>query len=286
VASVVFPGRAGAVCGAGAAGAVPSLIEIPAGSFWMGSGRAERGYAYRIGSAAARKYRWYDSWELPRKRVRLPRYFIDRNLVTQSAYQRFVRATGHRAPFISPENYRQQGYLVHPYSEVKRYLWRKDASTGKPAHPRGLGDHPVVLVGRADARAYCAWRGGKRTGERGRLPTEAEWEKAARGVEGAYFPWGSRFDPSRLNHGYRYKGTTPAGAFPGGVSPYGALDMAGNVFEWTGSDFGKGRAVMKGGGSWDDAPGITRAAARHGRDPKARHLLFGFRCVCEVRRKE
>ncbi|MEE9256575.1 MAG: SUMF1/EgtB/PvdO family nonheme iron enzyme [bacterium] len=263
----------------------PDQIEIPAGPFWMGSDRAERDYGYRIGSAAARRGRWYDSWELPRRRVSLPRYFIDRNLVTQRAYQRFVRETGHRAPFISEKDYRRQGYLVHPYKDVRRYLWRRDPQAGKPAHPEGLGAHPAVLVSRADAAAYCAWRG-KTRGPAGlsRLPTEAEWEKAARGAEGAYFPWGSRFDPARLNHAYRRGGTTPAGAYPGGASPYGALDMAGNVFEWTASPFEGGRAVMKGGGSWDDAPGITRAAARHGRDPKSRHLLFGFRCVRKVKK--
>ncbi len=257
----------------------PRMVEIPAGAFWMGSDRAERDYAYRIGSQAARKYRWYDSWELPRKRVRLPRFFIGRNLVTQSQYQRFVRATGHRAPFISPEEYRRQGYHVHPYKVVKRYLWRKDPESGKPVHPQGLADHPAVLVSQADAGAYCAWRG-RNAGGSYRLPTEAEWEKAARGTGGRYFPWGNEFGPARLNHAYRRKGTTPAGAFPKGASPYGALDMAGNVFEWTSTPFGKNRATMKGGGSWDDAPGITRAAARHGRDPNARHILFGFRCAC------
>ncbi len=261
----------------------PAMAEVPAGPFWMGSDRAERDFGYRIGGEAARNYRWYDAWELPRRRVRLPRFFIGRNLVTQAGYLRFVRAAGRRAPFISPEDYTRQGYLVHPYKSVRRYLWRKDPKTGLPVHPPGLGSHPVVLVSRADAQAYCAWRGRAFPGAHHRLPTEAEWEKAARGVDARYFPWGSRFDPARLNHAYVHEGTTPAGAFPSGASPYGALDMAGNVFEWTASAFGPGRAVMKGGGSWDDAPGITRAAARHGRDPKARHLLFGFRCACEER---
>ncbi len=269
----------------GMAGAAPcsgdtSLIKIPAGHFWMGSDQAERDLAYRIGSAAARKGRWFDAWELPRKQVYLPNYFIDKNLVTQSEYQRFVRETGHPAPFISSDDYQRQGYLVHPYKAVRRYLWRKDAG-GKPAHPVGLGRHPVVLVSRFDGKSMCVWRGKKSSGRRHRLPTESEWEKAARGTQGGYFPWGNQFDPSRLNHAYRNKGTTSIGAFTKGASPYGVLDMAGNVFEWTSSDLGRGQAVMKGGGSWDDQPGITRAAARHGRSPRARHLLFGFRCVCE-----
>ncbi|MEE9255717.1 MAG: SUMF1/EgtB/PvdO family nonheme iron enzyme [bacterium] len=256
-------------------GSDPRMVEIPAGPFWMGSDRAERDFGYRIGSRAARKYRWYDAWELARKQVRLPRYFIGRNLITQSDYLKFVRGTGHRAPFISAKDYRLQGYLVHPYKDVRRYLWRKNSATGKPDHPPGLGSHPVVLLSQADAGAFCAWRG-----KAYRLPTEEEWEKAARGSGGRYFPWGNSFDPSRLNHAYRHRGTTPAGAFRAGASPYGALDMAGNVFEWTSTPFARGRATMKGGGSWDDAPGIARAAARHGRDPKARHILFGFRCAC------
>lgn len=268
--------RAGGPCAAD-----PGLIRIPAGAFWAGSDRAERDFGYRIGSKAARKWKWYDNWEQPRRRVRLPVYFIGKNLITQRGYQRFVRETGHRPPFISKTDYRRQGYLVHPYKSVRRYLWGKDAG-GRPAHPAGLGAHPAVLVSRADAGAYCKWRG-RRAGARYRLPTELEWEKAARGTGGRYFPWGNRFDPKQLNSGYRHKGTTPAGMFPKGASPYGVLDMAGNVFEWTASDFAKNRAAMKGGGSWDDAPGITRAAARHGRSPAARHILFGFRCACEGR---
>ncbi len=260
----------------------PGLAEVPAGPFWMGSDRAERDSGYAVGGEAARKGRWYDAWELPRRRVRLPRYFIDKNLVTQAAYRRFARAAGHRAPHISPEDYRRQGYLVHPYEAVRRYLWRAGPAAGPPDHPEGLGDHPVVLVSREDASAYCAWRG-RGTPRRYRLPSEAEWEKAARGEDGRYFPWGSAFDPKRLNHAYEFNGTTPVGQFPAGASPYGVLDMAGNVFEWTADDFGPGRAVMKGGGSWDDPPGIARAAARHGRDPNARHILFGFRCACEAR---
>ena len=254
------------------------VIEIPAGAFSMGSDRAERDYGYRIGSHAARRWHWFDNWELLRKRVILPEYFIDKNLTTQAEYRRFVWASGHRAPFISPENYKHQGYLVHSYESVRRYLWGKNKD-GRPTYPKGLANHPVVLISQSDAQAHCAWRNGK-SPARYRLPTEAEWEKAARGVDARYFPWGNTFEPELLNYGYKVQSTTPVGAYPKGKSPFGVLDMAGNVFEWTSTPFSKSKATMKGGGSWDDQPGITRAAARHGRDPKAKHLLFGFRCVC------
>ena len=254
------------------------VIEIPTGAFSMGSDRAERDYGYRIGSHAARRWRWFDNWELLHKRVILPEYFIDKNLTTQAEYRRFVWASGHRAPFISPENYKHQGYLVHSYESVRRYLWGKNKD-GRPTYPKGLANHPVVLISQSDAQAHCAWRNGK-SPARYRLPTEAEWEKAARGVDARYFPWGNTFEPERLNYGYKVQSTTPVGAYPKGKSPFGVLDMAGNVFEWTSTPFSKSKATMKGGGSWDDQPGITRAAARHGRDPKAKHLLFGFRCVC------
>ncbi len=249
------------------------LAVIPPGPFWMGSDERERAYAYRIGGDAAKRNRWFDT-ELPRRRVTLGRYAIDRYLVTNEDYQPFVQETGHRAPFITEEEYQHQGYLVHPYAEVRPYLWRDQ----RP--PEGRGKNPVVLVGLDDAVAYAYWRSEKE-GRRVRLPTEAEWEKAARGTDGRYFPWGNRWRSEFANAEYRVGGTTDVGSYPRGASPYGCLDMAGNVFEWTATEFADGQAVMK-GGSWDDQPGICRTAARHGRLKDARHILIGFRCVCEV----
>lgn len=250
------------------------LAVVPAGPFWMGSDAKERAYAYRIGGEAARRDRWFDA-ELRRQRLTVESYAIDRYLVTNEDYQRFIRQTGHRAPFISDEEYRRQGYLVHPYEKVRPYLWRDRR------HPEGRGLHPVVLVSLGDALAYARWRG-EQEDRRYRLPTEAEWEKTARGTEGRYFPWGNRWRPEYANAEYRVGGTTEVGSYPQGVSPYGCFDMAGNVFEWTSSEFADGKAVIKGGGSWDDQPGICRAAARHGRVKEARHILLGFRCVCEM----
>ena len=121
----------------------------------------------------------------PRQRLDLPAYRIDRHLVTNADYARFVANTEHRTPFVSESVWR--GYrLVHGYARVLKFLWRD----GRP--PAGREQHPVVLVSHADAAAYCAWRGA-------RLPNEAEWEKAARGTDGRYFPWGDTFDAGRLN---------------------------------------------------------------------------------------
>ena len=144
--------------------------------------------------------------ERPLHMVTLPPYYIGKTEVTRSRYERFCRATGRRR--IS--------------GRMERYC---------PS-----GDHPIVAVTLDDARAYCAWAGAD-------LPTEAQWEKAARGTDGRAYPWGDEAPVvSRANFGrlrqvfgrdleesYR---PCPAGSFPDGASPYGALDMAGNVYEW------------------------------------------------------
>lgn len=267
---------------------------IPGGEVTLGSDDKERAFGYTIGGAAARKWRWYDR-EVKRT-VFVDDFLIDRFPATQAEYLSFVTATGHRRPHISEADYEGQGFLVHPYKEVLPYLWRKadkeEVEAGiKTASgylpPKGKLNHPVVLVSVGDAEAFCSWRSGDRkdTEVGFRLPTENEWEKAARGTDGRYFPWGNEWDDSRANiwqSGPR--GTTPVTKYPGGKSPYGIFDMAGNVFEWTGSPFTKtGGAVTLKSCSWDDRPGICRAAARHGRPGESRHILIGFRCAASVR---
>lgn len=244
------------------------MVYVEAGSFWMGSDAAERRLADELSSGATRQARWFDM-ELPRQHVQLHALCIDRLLVTQAEYAAFVQATGHRVPAISKADYLRQGFLVHDYDrEVTPYLWRQR----RP--PARLRDHPVVLVSAADAEAYCRWRAPGL-----RLPTEAEWEKAARGDQRWIFPWGNVWDSSRANSAESgVNGTTSVGRYTDGASPYGLLDAVGNVFQWTASRLADGRRILKGCG-WDDDAGLCRPAFRHARPAASRHILIGFRCA-------
>jgi len=180
-----------------------------------------------------------------KKRLILPEFWIDKTPVTNVEYARFVADTGHMPP-------------KH---------WK-----GKTP-PEELLDHPVTWVSWHDAVAYAEWA-------RKRLPTEEEWEKAARGSDGREYPWGDRFDPSRCNtkeSGIR--NTTPVGQYsPQGDSPYGCVDMAGNVWEWTASDFDKSNKVLR-GGSWDNYPGDALCAHRGRYPPLNWYIRVGFRCA-------
>ena len=194
--------------------------------------------------------------EKPRRKVVLDAFSIDRFEVSNALYARFVAAT-HRASAGS--------------------------SGSAPA------TSPVVEVSWDDAASYCAWA-------RKRLPTEAEWEKAARGTDGRRYPWGDQWDGTRANSAEtRAGGPVDVKSYPSGASPYGVHNMAGNVWEWvadwydegyyprsvnrdpTGPASGKYRVLR--GGSWDNNPGHLRAAERNFDRTDVKNGNFGFRCA-------
>jgi formylglycine-generating enzyme required for sulfatase activity len=210
--------------------------------------------------------------------VYLEAFWIDRYEVTNAQYAEFLNATqgdqgrcgGHICADTKAEN--PDSHLL--YQE------------GRYVAERGYDDHPVIEVSWYGAKAYCEHYGK-------RLPSEVEWEKAARGTDSATYPWGEKFDPHKLNSDYRVGDTTPVGSYPDGASPYGACDMAGNVWEWVAdwyeaypdSDyrspfFGHKYKVVR-GGSWNHPGDDARCARRDIAHPDRRLRVVGFRCACE-----
>ena len=149
----------------------------------------------------------------PEHQVTVADFYIDCWPITNLEYKMFVDATGHPVP----------NYHVS-WCDTERYNW----DPGTKNFPEGKGDHPVVLVTWDDAMAYAAWAGK-------RLLTEAEWERAARGLNGRRYPWGNEFNATCCNClESGLKETSPVGAFSlGGNTPEGVVDMVGNVWEWT-----------------------------------------------------
>jgi formylglycine-generating enzyme required for sulfatase activity len=172
------------------------MVAIPAGEFVMGTNDVEI-------EETAQEYGIEKPWAMdgtPERHVGLPAFYIHRREVTNGEYFRFVEASG---------------FPILPH-------W----PNGKPTPDQER--LPVVYVSWDEAQAYCRWIGG-------RLPTEEEWEKAARGADGRLFPWGNEFDPKRANVGGLNPGLLPVGSLPLGDSPYGVSDLIGNVWEWTDS---------------------------------------------------
>ena len=256
----------------------PATIEVAAGPFLMGSNRSEKEYGYQLdelayGHSVTRKNEWYED-EVEKRPVTLPLFRITKTPITNEEYAAFIAETGHEAPGVRPDIWKSYG-LIHPYKRTLKFQWKDN----KP--PKDHLDHPVVLVSHKSAEAYARWLSEK-SGTIWRLPSATEWEKAARGPDGYVFPWGNKFDAAKLNsHDQGPFETVAVGQYPEGASPYGLLDAAGQVFEWTATESRKDRFVVK-GGSWDDKGcGVCRPAAWHTRPVDLKHILVGFRLVKE-----
>lgn len=279
------------------------MALIPAGSFLMGSNQVDTEHkAQEFGSNKP----WFVD-ERPQHQETLPAFYIDRYEVTNHEYRDFVITTNYWLPLGWDKN----GYLLNrqllemgdqpTLSHLATDTYHLDMDTRKmsrqalidaiTAQQRTLDKLPVAGVPWTAARDYCAWKGK-------RLPTEVEWEKAARGSEGREFPWGNEWDAKRLNAGDdRWEtGVGPVGSYPQGRTPEGVYDLAGNVMEWVADEYqpyegnqevselyGKHYRVARGGG-WGGVGHYTishfyRGAYRFPMAPDSAFVDLGFRCA-------
>lgn len=248
------------------------LLYVPAGEFEMGTEDGEGD-------------------EQPVHTVYLDAYWMYETEVTNAQFAQFVAETSYRTDA-------EHSGLSRVWTGVR---WNKmdgaywEHPTGPSSNLNGLEDYPVIHVSWNDAVAYCVWAGV-------RLPTEAEWEKAARGTDGRTYPWGDTWNwlysnSSRAGDGV-YGDTAPlapVGSYPGGASPYGLLDMTGNVWEWVadrydsnyysnspasnpqGPSSGEYRVLR--GSSWYDSTFALLSAFRLSHSPSTTSDDFGFRCA-------
>jgi formylglycine-generating enzyme required for sulfatase activity len=254
------------------------MVYVPGGESRLGSDDTEVDLALEL----CNKYystcerEWFEG-EQPAHTVVLDSFWMDRTEVTNAEYRRCVEAGGCTTPSSSGSDTRSSYYTDAAYD-----------------------DYPVVYVSWSQASAYCTWAGA-------RLPTEAEWEYAARGPDGLRYPWGDDYDGARLNscdvncnyawadNAYEdgYADTAPVGSYADGASWCGALDLAGNVWEWTADYFGEysserqvnptgpasgSHRVLRGDAA-DGTRSVSRNAARHGGLPSRTYEYTGFRCV-------
>lgn len=211
----------------------------------------------------------------------------------------FIMGSNERWDDESPEHIRSTGAFHIDLWEVINADYKKfNEATQRPAPfhwpngdiPKNMENHPVVYVSWFDANDYCQWQGK-------RLPTEQEWEKAARGEDGDIYPWGNVWTLNKSNNPYKHStGTEPVGSYANGKSPYGLWDMSGNVWEWVDSyylphpgnsiakaEYGTDKRVLK-GGSWFDclSYGCGLSAPTFNRsffNPEVKNNSFGFRCA-------
>ena len=260
-----------------------AVVYVPGGEFVMGSDEQALDSALELCNAYLNNCErgWFEG-EQPAHTVVLDDFWIDRTEVTNGQYRACVKARGCDPPFVTRSRTRIEYYGDGTFD-----------------------NYPVVNVSWHQAAAYCQWAGA-------RLPTEAEWEYAARGPEGRQFPWGDTFDGTRLNYcdvncefgkadssaDDGYADTAPVGTYADGASWCGALDLPGNVWEWVADWYGEGyysdspsqnplgpasgRYRVLRGGSYVSEPPIMRGAMRYGNGlPSDVIASFGFRCASD-----
>lgn len=237
----------------------PDMVSVPAGTFTMGHHEGPTD-------------------ERPAHQVNLASFLIDRLAVTNAQFAEFLNAVG---------SHNKQGERLYDFDDADARIHQQGS---RWSADQGYANHPVVEAAWPGARNYCAWRGK-------RLPSEAEWEKAARGTDGRKYPWGDMPpDRTRAHFSARFNETAPVEEFPAGSSPYGAVGMAGNTWEWVSSayrpypfDAHDGREDLQSGpvrgtrGGGHDSPADEITTTQRGRylsrNPAAGHHNIGFRCA-------
>jgi serine/threonine-protein kinase len=284
------------------------LVCVPAGEYRMGATDGSFEWVLEDCMADGSSRQDCESWygdERPLHAVDLDAFWIDQTEVTNDMFAQFVSETGH----ITDAEQRGKSRAFIPseniIDDVTGADWRHPL--GPSSNILDLGDHPVAQMSWNDAAAYCEWAGR-------RLPSEAEWEKAAKGSDNRMFPWGNsgvagdllnladrnlehNWSDSSIDDGYTY--TAPVGSYPAGVSPYGAFDMAGNVWEWIadwyradyyanspyanpeGPESGDNKRLQRGGG-WYSLGRQSRTTFRQWNRPNVSDGSVGFRCVIDA----
>ena len=268
------------------------LIHIPAGEFLRGLSEDQVALLLSMCSTCKREYVTDD---MPQRLIYLDGFWIDQREVTNAQFARFVNETGYLTSAEGQTHHSSYVFNLayHDFIFDAEAKWQHPH--GASSNINGLDTTPVTQVSWEDANAYCSWAGR-------RLPTEAEWEKAARGDDGRLFVWGNEPPSERfLNYNLNVRGLRPGGSYRAGVSPYGVYDMAGNAMEWV-SDYynetyyqdapnqnpagpqqGEGHSLR--GGSWaseyKDMYLITVAARLWNRSYVSSDVL-GFRCAMDT----
>ncbi len=272
------------------------MIFIPEGPFTMGNTPDGYGRAYDV---LHRHWTTRDAWAVhPGNPVSVKGFWIDRHEVTNQQFQAFVEATG--AVTDAEKNGESWVFVDGEWRSVRGACWH--APEGPGSAIKGRMYHPVVHVSWFDANVYAMWAGK-------RLPTEVEWEKAARGTigadsngdgvgDGTRYPWGNSWDGTKCNADDEtaydgridgYAGTAPVGSYPAGVSTHDLHDMAGNVWEWCDDFYAPYRSPhappttgglrVRRGGSWYSTFEDVRTAHRDSYTPEFSISTYGFRCA-------